>query len=226
MCIIAVCHKRRLTDDELTQCWTANDEGAGVAWYDRDGELNFRKGIKNFTELTAFYQRLNTLPHVVHFRIATHGGVRPENCHPFPVRASIKNPLEGEKINFPLLFHNGVFSFQRVLPVLEKKFPGLKKADHSKLVDSQIMAILLACFPDFNPSCFDSFSRYALLFPKGKPGKPRIKLYGNFHQVNGVYFSNESYKPPALKSYNASLMGLHGYYYSGYNYSKNYGKEE
>src|SRR5690606_13262115 len=90
MCVLAVAAERKLTAEEVRNCFAANGDGAGVAW-SRNGKNHFRKGFMDLGSFLAFYEQLEVLPHIVHFRVATSGGVRRELTHPFIV--SLASPL-------------------------------------------------------------------------------------------------------------------------------------
>jgi hypothetical protein len=66
----------------MRNCYVNNSDGAGLAWVDEDG-LHVRKGYFNWSELWKDMRGLKDYPAVLHCRLATHGSVRAENCHPF-----------------------------------------------------------------------------------------------------------------------------------------------
>ena len=74
MCIIAYCKERKLSNGELVNCWYSNSDGAGLAWQDK-GYVYFKKGFMNLEDFKAFYDKFDRLPHAVHFRTQTSGGV-------------------------------------------------------------------------------------------------------------------------------------------------------
>lgn len=103
MCIIIFKEKGLDIDAEtFQQAWRENPHGAGFAYWqelaDESGGPSWRVS-KGHMSLKAFLEAFE--PHraadcVIHFRIATHGHVTPENTHPFG------GP------DTPTLFHNGV----------------------------------------------------------------------------------------------------------------------
>jgi predicted glutamine amidotransferase len=74
----------------LQDAWRVNPDGAGYM-YPLDGEVVIRKGFMSFEQLYSSLRQtfaqygLDTVPVVIHFRIATHGSVNRANTHPFPV---------------------------------------------------------------------------------------------------------------------------------------------
>jgi hypothetical protein len=97
----------------LQQCWDANDDGAGLAWFDTTARLwEIRKGFMSFHK---FWKHLKEAPltteatAICHFRIGTSGKMDGGNTHPFPITSDIehmrKTSISGVE---SLLFHNGV----------------------------------------------------------------------------------------------------------------------
>lgn len=95
MCVIAAkpAGVKMPTQEQMEVMWLNNPDGAGIM-YVLDGKVHIDRG---YMRLSAFLQRLRELsktidfdaiPVVLHFRIASAGGVKPENCHPFPLTAS------------------------------------------------------------------------------------------------------------------------------------------
>lgn len=88
MCIAILNAKDVLTLKTFKTCWSANPDGAGLAYY--DGE-NIQM-IKEMKSVKVFYDKYLIIrkqyPNIdiaIHFRIATHGRINVTNCHPFKV---------------------------------------------------------------------------------------------------------------------------------------------
>lgn len=196
MCIIAIYRNGNKPDFEtLKQMATRNPDGVGVAF--NNGEVcAFKKGFTSAAKAFAFIQSLKD-PHdiIVHARIATHGGICAERCHPFPLtnKTALLNKKSGIT-TAPLVFHNGVFhglttdrttsdsqAFVRdcLHPLFTKDPDGLKAGAYDDLINLAVNG-----------------SRIALLYPDG------VKLYGR-GWVNdlGATFSNTSYKPYTAPAY-------------------------
>jgi len=79
----------RLPKEQLVQSWTSNPDGAGISYFDENGELVIEKDMTLDGILYKYESAVDryaaTSPFAVHFRIATHGGVTMDNCHPFRV---------------------------------------------------------------------------------------------------------------------------------------------
>jgi hypothetical protein len=88
--------------DVLKDCWDGNKDGAGLMFAE-DGQLKIAKGFMKWKSFKKYMKkfdddRFKRVPMAFHFRIATHGSVNPQNCHPF-------------KVHDDLWFaHNGIIS--------------------------------------------------------------------------------------------------------------------
>ena len=101
--------ENRPSVDMINKAWDRNDDGAGIAWREpaQKGagvEVVWKKGL-SLVEVTQLCADL-PLPYVVHFRVASCGGVRPSLTHPFPVHNLTSPALEGRTKGY-VLFHNG-----------------------------------------------------------------------------------------------------------------------
>ncbi|HPT61790.1 MAG TPA: hypothetical protein PLN81_09375 [Bacillota bacterium] len=198
MCVLAVAAERKLTAEEVRNCFAANGDGAGVAW-SRNGKNHFRKGFMDLGSFLAFYEQLEVLPHIVHFRVATSGGVRRELTHPFIV--SLASPLvlewSGEE---PLLAHNGVVAdwqntFLNFVPEIIRELRRRKQGralPPGPWSDTRAAAVMVALAGDAVLPLLGG--KWALL-DSGK-----VQLYGDFVQERGVYFSNMTYKYGSRRS--------------------------
>ena len=95
MCILAVIKHNQplLSEKMLRKCWNLNPDGAGVMYTDQSdpSRIVVRKGFMEYKDLLDFWRGYrnehdNTREHgftVIHFRIGTSGGKRPEMTHPF-----------------------------------------------------------------------------------------------------------------------------------------------
>ena len=104
MCVvIAKPSGSKLDLTTLHKCWNSNNQGAGVAWCDR-GKIYIEKGFMEWDSFKGFWESRDwtKIPAIVHFRIATHGGINEENTHPFWV---FPNQLA--------FAHNGMMDFTK-----------------------------------------------------------------------------------------------------------------
>lgn len=210
MCIIAAKPANvEMPDAEtIRNMWYSNPNGAGFM-YAKDGLVHIEKG---FMTLTSLENRLEALAAeidtkktaiVLHFRITTSGGTKPENCHPFPVSDNIP-VLQKLKSKTNLgVTHNGI------IPITTRN---ANISDTMEYIASQ-----LAPLHRFAPKFFEN--KDALLLVKnGIKSKmcfltPDGALYtiGDFETDKGILYSNGSY----LSYYKSGRWGNFGYY-SGY----------
>jgi len=180
MCVIAIAIKSPLALDVLKACERSNRDGGGVAWVE-NGAVQFRKGLTAAEIHTLIADK--PLPHVVHFRIATVGGVSKTLCHPFTVKASHNAPLEG--VAREVLFHNGHLTgweFSAQLAGIGIP-PGIS--------DSQAIARIVAMRGE---SVLQGFvergaGKFVVLKANGE-----AKCYGHFSEWNDGLYSNLHWK--------------------------------
>ncbi|MCX7910999.1 MAG: hypothetical protein N2505_05410 [Endomicrobia bacterium] len=113
MCIIGVYKKGAFLDEkEIENMWISNDDGVGFSIYNENtGKWDTIKGIMSLEELKNILREKGILNNtldttfVIHFRAATHGGIRKSLTHPFMIKSRDEKEI--------LLYHNGVFSIER-----------------------------------------------------------------------------------------------------------------
>lgn len=90
MCIIIAKEKglELPTNQTLQSCFISNPDGAGIM-YNEGGKVVIEKGFMEWEKFSKRIEKLRpTLKEkgvVLHFRIATEGGISKQNCHPFPI---------------------------------------------------------------------------------------------------------------------------------------------
>lgn len=114
MCIIA--YKQRETafptKETLKTCFRNNPDGAGFM-YANNGAVTIHKGFMNFK---AFWNALrdaravtgDNIPYVMHFRITTQAGTRPDCCHPFPLSSKMDDLRKLKNRAKIGIAHNGI----------------------------------------------------------------------------------------------------------------------
>lgn len=104
MCVIIVKPEgETLTRETFRNAWRVNPDGGGYAFIDAHGNLRVRKSLdrKQLWQWWRSDQVNNRNPlMVLHLRIATHGPVSLDNCHPFTVAGDTQT----------VMFHNGILS--------------------------------------------------------------------------------------------------------------------
>ena len=125
-------------------------------------------------------------PIVLHFRITTHGETSPENCHPFPVTEKLPL-LQMTKWKTSLaVAHNGIIDIE----------PSKKDiSDTMEYIINQL-APLYQLKKDFyrqpaGKKLIYNFIKSKMVF---LDSAGRIETIGDFIEVDGVLYSNTSYK--------------------------------
>lgn len=181
MCVIITTPNRgfRPSLRQLELCELANGHGSGLAWLDGD-TVEYRKSL----DASEISRRLAEIhgPAIVHFRIASVGGVTPELCHPFPVthRAELRSRGRARSV----LFHNGTWSEHRAAAA----HFGLAFPKREPVSDTRVAASLVARF-GFDWLQRADHCRWALLSRDG------IRRIGHWQKLGGCHYSNTYWMP-------------------------------
>ena len=222
MCIIVVKEAGiEMPDREtLERCFAKNRDGAGFMFADGK-QVRIRKGFMTFDdfedalydELAGFDMKETAI--IMHFRIATHGKVKPEICHPFPV-SSDPDDLRATSIDARFgIAHNGIISGRTT------------NENWSDTMDfvADVVAPLAKALPNFihNDYALEVLEGACLAKLAIINGAGEIKTVGQFYENEGVKYSNTGY----VKSvYNYSTYGRlwdDDYYYKAYPSMAKYG---
>lgn len=89
----------------LKNAYSSNSDGCGFAHIGEDGQIKAQRflfGFRRFYSALRLAERENPKsPFLIHFRLATHGSVSEENCHPFVIDNGNKRVAA---------IHNGILS--------------------------------------------------------------------------------------------------------------------
>ena len=214
MCVIIAKQKGQELPSKtfLKRAWNTNPNGAGFMF--SDGKNVY--GYKGFMSFKSFYKFLNRMDIeydlqkfdvVMHFRIATHGKVIPENTHPFAISEDEKQLKATSFITSRGAFaHNGILH-------------GFGNTNYSDSMD--FCKTILTCIDDYksNIKLLDTLakknsSKFAILTPKD------LILCGNWQKVNGFLCSNDYFDYDYSKLYkksNYNYLYDDEYYKSYYN---------
>lgn len=178
--------------ETLLDCWETNPDGAGIMWNEGD-TVRIEKGFMNWQHFLNRFLRIKDTVNidetavVMHFRIATHGEVSRECCHPFPLSNDL-NELRRCKTHASVgVAHNGVISGRST---------NAKKSDTM----DYIMNVLYPLYDELDDFMWrkniknvikDTIcgSRMAFLQPNGE-----ISFVGDWHVEDGCYYSNLNHK--------------------------------
>lgn len=174
----------------LDNCEASNQDGVGVAWTDGSGVVHIRKDFATNEAMKEWLEATVTpaMACLIHYRMATSGGISDGMRHPFPI---VK---EAEALLAPVidcdlaLIHNGVIwnmsdtkeklsdTAMFVRDILSN--PAIK----DNLRTNQAVQILIN-------GMIGSSNKLALLWPDG-----HILTFGKFEAEHGVLYSNDQYK--------------------------------
>ena len=193
MCIIA-CKPIGLQmpdEDTITNMWFSNPDGAGLM-YNHKGKVHIEKGFMKIDDFLDALDRISKSVDltqcgvVMHFRIATHGGTRPENTHPFPISSSIPVLKKLRLTTDVGVAHNGIIH----------NTPRSKDISDTMEYIAAQLAPLKAALPRFWEN------KNAMLLVKNAidskmaflDGTGKIRTIGDFTEHEGLLYSNHSYK--------------------------------
>jgi len=198
MCVIAIKKQgvEMPNEQTLKTMWTNNPHGAGIM-YARDGHVYIDKGYMDWTSFSERIKSLGDLTDtsvVMHFRIATHGGVIPGNTHPFPVSRNViaLTKLRGScKVG---VAHNGIIScveprkgISDTMEYIATKLAPRAEEDPDWYKDEKVLEEI----------GHEIKSKLAAL-----DGDGVISYYGDFiEEADGMIYSNDSYKPRVYAKY-------------------------
>jgi predicted glutamine amidotransferase len=217
MCVLVYTkNNRRITSKEFENCWYSNPDGFGMAWREEIAGktvIKYTKGIMTLKEAWKTYQSVKKEQMVLHFRIATAGGVCPELTHPFIISETSPTMLEYTGTS-AVLFHNGsVWNWEKeAVPFILNA----RRRITGKMSDTRFVA--LKTFPlkatENRVSLLKKESGKYLLFSVDSTWR-----IGTFEEVNSAFFSNSSYKD--YKVVKTSTYNYNNYNYDDGNYYRN-----
>lgn len=166
-----------------------NDDGAGLM-YAVNNKVHIAKGFMDYAsfqnkldDLDAVYG-LKNLPLVMHFRITTHGGTNPENCHPFPI-ADSEGLLKKLRCKTDIgVAHNGVIEItprkgiSDTMEYIISQLAPLKKAAPLFYQNKWLLKMIYNAID----------SKMVIMDSKGE-----VTYIGDFKEEDGIKYSNSSY---------------------------------
>ena len=210
MCVI--CYKpvgKNLpSKKKIKTMFNNNPDGAGLMY--SDGERVIIK--KGFMTLGAFNSalsdirdRASDIPIVMHFRITTHGGTSAGMTHPFPVTDDVKKLAELEIETGLGVAHNGIISMTSYAKALSDTAEYVRRY-MTKLLRDGVDADILDIIEESIGSKMCILER-----------DMSAHLLGDFIQDgNGVFYSNDSYKPASKRGTKKTSWSYTPSYWSNY----------
>lgn len=187
MCIIAMKPEGIiLSEGKLRHMWTNNPDGAGFM-YAEDGKLHIVKGMMTFASFMSAYNEVGPKRKMVlHFRIRTHGAIKPEMTHPFWINSELG------------MVHNGTI----VKVANETTALRSDTAVFAQKLANEYSDPLTAIQNPFHKAMIESFIGYSKLVFMDSTGETYIfnESMGNWEK--GVWFSNNGHKPAKTSAKN------------------------
>lgn len=206
MCIIAAkpANVNMPSRDTIETMWKNNDDGAGFMWVEK-GKVYIEKGFMKYKDFIRALEELESrvdmfkTPIVMHFRITTHGGTNPENCHPFPITDSVGVIKKLRMVTDIGMAHNGILTIKPrdgisdTMEYILSQVSVMKKMNRKFLLDKRMITLI------------ENATRGSRLCFLDSTGK--ITTTGNFIEEDGVLYSNSNYKPYYGSWYRWGLSG-------------------
>ena len=185
MCIIAIQPKGiKIKENILRNCWESNNDGAGIM-YVENNKIIVQRELHDFNEFMRIKRNADKTNGniVIHFRIATSGGINEKNLHPFKVNESV------------YFCHNGI---------LDIDVPANSPINDTQIFNNYFMKGLPVDFVN------NSSTMQLLEYSIGTRNKfVFLDITGQFHILNeragrwdnGIWYSNDSYKRDIYSNY-------------------------
>lgn len=183
MCVVLIVPEtRRPSIETLRLCEHANPHGGGIAWRN-NGTVEFLK-TNDVGEIDSLARKIKG-ELVIHFRIASVGGVCDELRHPFPITR--KASLEDRGRTGAVLFQNGTWGgYREALEFAAAEGHSVPAGEH--MSDTRAAAFLVSIYGHkFLKKCTPSRWVYY-------SAKENIR-YGDWCKHDGIYYSNLHWMP-------------------------------
>lgn len=167
-----------------------NPDGAGFMFVENN-KVHIEKGFMKYKSFAKALDKLENrldmtkTPLIMHFRITTHGGTSPENCHPFPITDSIGALKKTSSHTDIGVAHNGIISItprkgiSDTMEYIASQLAPLKRAMPRFYENRHAMTLIQNAIT----------SKMAFLTKEGK-----VYTTGDFVEDNGMLYSNHSYQ--------------------------------
>jgi hypothetical protein len=162
-----------LSLETLQNSWDKNPDGAGFM-YAEDEKLTIVKGLMTFEAFCAAYEPHKSKKCVLHFRIATHGGVNEQNTHPFQVTDTLG------------MVHNGILN--------NVKTPNAEWSDTWHFTEMYLKKYHYLWLDNEFKDLVESYIGSSKLILMDNLGKVEIFKEKSGYWDSNCWFSNKSYQ--------------------------------
>lgn len=185
------------SESYLKNSWHSNPDGAGIA-FNIEGKVKIIKGLMSWE---AFKTTLKSLDEkydlknrgvLIHFRIATAGGINKDATHPFPVSSDYNIMKKPEQFCKYALIHNGIISN---LSCVDGDISAYTHVSDTMSFNAHIISSLAS-----NKNWMDNDKNMEIIYSLAKSKFAFIDSDGSVKMTSGFtkdedgnYYSNESY---------------------------------
>lgn len=193
--------------ETLQNCYKNNNDGCGFMYLNK-GKVTIQKGFRDFETFYKTVSKISTkLPVVMHFRISTQGGVKEGLTHPYPLCTDYESMRKLKNTCEVGIAHNGIIR-------LTSDY-GLHDIDYNDTMTFiKEYASLIIDTPQFykdgnkvNLLAKLAGSKLAIMSNDGN-----VELIGDFLEVDGCYYSNDTYKDYKSRYLNWDYTSDYPYY--------------
>lgn len=189
MCVVLIIPKDvRPSIETLRLCERANPHGGGIAWRNA-GAVEWLKS-NDVNEIDKLARKMKG-ELIIHFRIASVGGVCNELRHPFPVTRNAR--LDDRGRTGAVLFQNGTWGGYR--EALAFAASDGHKAPKGEMSDTRAAAFLVSIYGHKFLEKIGGWSRWVYF-----TAKETVRV-GDWYVRDGIYFSNLYWLPPPPPKY-------------------------
>lgn len=179
----------------MRRCWNANPQGAGYMVSDPSTRMVIgKKGFMKFDDFMKELSdpKLDKMNVVIHFRIATHGGVNEKATHPFPVSDKTDDLNALAWTCRAGIAHNGIipgYGSQKGLSDTQEWIKKIASSAGEHILHPGVLKVLESSM---------GASRLVIM----RRDKV-IRLGSGWVLFKGCWYSNSGYKKPKIVYYNA-----------------------
>lgn len=202
-----------------------NTDGAGYSFKrNSTKKVYISKGYKNIEELIQNLYLHKLKPDdelMIHQRIGNKGAKNTEMCHPFVLSNDSDIILSnGKYVTFPTMVHNGTIVDH---VVYNSNFSDTYNFVKDFMYNPHIISMLQDDIEFFKKTFKSKLgtNRLGFLFPDSNQEMLKI---GEYKEVDGIFFSNESYKNKNLVNYGGVEFNNHHNSTCGYDYNDYWNK--
>lgn len=196
MCVaVVLAPETELSVEEINKMMRANGDGAGFAWADGTSVQWFKALDPDPEKVHWAVNKRRQYPRLLHFRLATAGGIKVELCHPFEVGPKAASSAQGS--GSKVLIHNGHWYRWNDIFDLYKREDLLP--DTGPWSDTRFAAFVASGDPDWLEVVG---GKVAVMDYEGT-----IKMYGSWDNLrDGIKVSNTVWQS---HTYNYTRSGSH-----------------